>query len=717
MKTTDSLQVASLTKGSSKMEFEKTLMDQKNTKIDSKPEKVFKLYQAIQEKYIITSVLKEDFKGNVYKAIYFTGFMHPGFCVIKQGREFRSADKNGRDMTDRVAWQHKIHHELEETVKLPGLIGYFIEEGDHYLVTQNIKGETLEKVIRNVYKERSWLQLSIGERNKLLKLFLKILDLIKTVHHNGFVHRDLNHANFIVTVSGDVFLIDWELAYGLKEKYPLPAFKLGTYGFMSPEQLNGNIPTVKEDIYALGALMIVFFTNMAPIKFDLQNLKQIRKMILFFTDDILVESLILKCLSPNPAERPEISFIEDVIRLVIENPKTIPQEKLHSILFLYPNKIEINELLHSCYNGLVHHEVTKDNGLLKLLGAFDLKTGERNGRGISMGLMSPILGILMVLANEKDIQDEVLQFFRKFFQHNRRLFTNVQKENITGLYSGTAGQALCLYYGWKLGVLPADYKIREGIDKCFSCHSAQFDLAEGIAGQFIVLCKIHQGGFPHLKEQIMAFAEIILQRQSKDGSWPVSESSGNKGKLPTGLENGIAGILMALIQFDKILPAENTKTAIQKGFCYIIRNEQFKKFKIQQSSTELDYSKSMAFGTAGLALAFLYGFEHFGDNEYKERALKYLKGFTPYQLSQDFSLASGLSGIGVLYIEAARILEEPKWLDRASWIYQIFKNTIHEKGEGSILWITGALYEYDVGMLSGMAGMVLFLQKIRQIDQ
>jgi len=58
---------------------------------------------------------------------------------------------------------------------------------------------------------------------------------------------------------------------------------------------------VIKKIYALGALMVAFFTGFSPVKIDCLNEKDISTHLLHFTDNSALTILIQKCLSLHPA--------------------------------------------------------------------------------------------------------------------------------------------------------------------------------------------------------------------------------------------------------------------------------------------------------------------------------------------------------------------------------------------------------------------------------
>jgi len=262
--------------------------------------------QILSGKYILVSSLKNDPKGEVLQALYLSRFLMPRWCIVKEGKAFMISDAAGQDMADRLKWQLVVSKRLSDVIAVPKIIDCFQADGNTYLITECINGKPLGKLIEKVYRGRDWLGLKVDEKLKLLSLASRVLEMVGKVHENGLVHRDLSTANFLVDKNRDVYLIDWELAFDLKNEYPLPPFGFGTPGFISPEQNLGKRPTVKEDIYGLSALMVVFFTGLKPREVTPREKRTIRAFIMKKTNDQAVAKMIARGMNSDPARRPEV---------------------------------------------------------------------------------------------------------------------------------------------------------------------------------------------------------------------------------------------------------------------------------------------------------------------------------------------------------------------------------------------------------------------------
>lgn len=136
--------------------------------------------------------------------------------------------------------------------------------GDHepYAVFEFISGETLKDLI-NRYNG-----LSAEETGALME---QVLEALICAHSEGIIHRDLKPHNIMVTKLGTksyVKILDFGMGtftYDFKsEDYKdltLTHDVIGTPAYTAPEQLRGEPPTVKSDLYAWGLIFLECLTG------------------------------------------------------------------------------------------------------------------------------------------------------------------------------------------------------------------------------------------------------------------------------------------------------------------------------------------------------------------------------------------------------------------------------------------------------------------------
>ena len=138
------------------------------------------------------------------------------------------------------------------------------QDGTHYLVMECVEGETLAKRL-----EKGPLPLE-----QVLKYGAQIADALDKAHHSGVVHRDLKPGNVVLAATG-AKLLDFGLAkpvsplasgMTLTADTPRAAMTeegtiVGTFQYMSPEQVDGKELDGRSDIFSLGAVLYELVTG------------------------------------------------------------------------------------------------------------------------------------------------------------------------------------------------------------------------------------------------------------------------------------------------------------------------------------------------------------------------------------------------------------------------------------------------------------------------
>jgi sulfatase modifying factor 1 len=99
-------------------------------------------------------------------------------------------------------------------------------------------------------------------------LLLQISAGLHAIHAAGIVHRDIKpHNMFLLPGSRErLVLMDFGLARPLAADSPSTTGQriVGTIDYMAPEQIEGQLPTTKIDIYAVGAVVFEMLTGRRP---------------------------------------------------------------------------------------------------------------------------------------------------------------------------------------------------------------------------------------------------------------------------------------------------------------------------------------------------------------------------------------------------------------------------------------------------------------------
>ena len=175
-------------------------------------------------------------------------------------------------------------------------------EGQPYLSMEYVDGEDLGSLLRRIGRLPS---------DKAIQIARQLCAGLAAAHAKGVLHRDLKPANVMLNGRGDVVITDFGLA-ALADEIPGEEIRNGTPAYMAPEQLAGKEVTVRSDIYSLGLVLYEVFTGRRA--FEASTLAELVRLHSETTPvspstlvkelDPAVESTILRCLDPEPSNRP-----------------------------------------------------------------------------------------------------------------------------------------------------------------------------------------------------------------------------------------------------------------------------------------------------------------------------------------------------------------------------------------------------------------------------
>jgi len=175
-------------------------------------------------------------------------------------------------------------------------------DGHHFLSMEYVDGEDLASLLRRIGRLPA---------DKGVQIARQVSAGLAAAHDAGVLHRDLKPSNIMIDGRGRARITDFGLA-SLAEEVLGGEARSGTPAYMAPEQLAGKEATRRSDLYALGLVLYELFTGKHAFKgaTAVELLRQqttsspVSPSSVVSDLDPAVERVILRCLSPNPQDRP-----------------------------------------------------------------------------------------------------------------------------------------------------------------------------------------------------------------------------------------------------------------------------------------------------------------------------------------------------------------------------------------------------------------------------
>jgi serine/threonine-protein kinase len=248
----------------------------------------------IAGRYRISGILGSGGMGEVYRADD-TKLDQPVALKFLPARLARDPILLGR-LHDEVRHGRQIAH--PNVCRIYDIVEW---EDAHFVAMEYVDGEDLSRLLRRIGRLPS---------DKAIDIARGVAAGLLAAHAKGILHRDLKPANVMLDSRGDARITDFGLALSASDEQSGEI--AGTPAYMAPEQLEGAPATVQSDLYALGLLMYELFTGKRAHagKTFPDRLRESSSQITTPSEhihdiDASVERIILRCLSRDPAERPQ----------------------------------------------------------------------------------------------------------------------------------------------------------------------------------------------------------------------------------------------------------------------------------------------------------------------------------------------------------------------------------------------------------------------------
>ncbi|MBI3005081.1 MAG: protein kinase [Ignavibacteriales bacterium] len=185
----------------------------------------------------------------------------------------------------------------------PGICTIFgVEEHDEktFIVMEYVEGKTLKDVPRNFPVKQA------------IEIGIQIADGLAAAHEKGIVHRDIKPENIMIRKDGIAQVMDFGLAkLRGASRLTKEGSTVGTAGYMSPEQVQGQDTDHRADIFSLGVLLYEMLTGQLPFKgvhetaiaYEIVNVDSPPMSSIKPDISPELDAIVMECLEKDPNER------------------------------------------------------------------------------------------------------------------------------------------------------------------------------------------------------------------------------------------------------------------------------------------------------------------------------------------------------------------------------------------------------------------------------
>lgn len=138
--------------------------------------------------------------------------------------------------------------------------------GRHYITMEYVKGVTLRELLNTAALDEA----------KTLEIAKQVCYALAAAHKAGVIHRDIKPENIVVTDDGHLKVLDFGLAkliegvrdesefHGTSSLHTQPELLMGTWQYMSPEQIRRQPVDCRTDLWSLGVVLFELLLHRRP---------------------------------------------------------------------------------------------------------------------------------------------------------------------------------------------------------------------------------------------------------------------------------------------------------------------------------------------------------------------------------------------------------------------------------------------------------------------
>ncbi|MGW0434654.1 Stk1 family PASTA domain-containing Ser/Thr kinase [Micromonospora sp. NPDC003197] len=243
-----------------------------------------------------------------------------GMAEVHRGRDLRL----GRDVAIKMlrtdlardaTFQMRFRREAQNAASLnhPAIVAVY-DTGEETAPT----GETIPFIVMEFVNGRTLKEVLAAEGRlmprRVMEISADICAALEFSHRHGIIHRDIKPGNVMLTLTGQVKVMDFGIARALASgatTMTQTSAVIGTAQYLSPEQARGEAVDARSDVYAAGCVVFELlcghppFVGDSPVSVAYQHVREDPPTPSGINPDITppIDAIILKALSKNPLNR------------------------------------------------------------------------------------------------------------------------------------------------------------------------------------------------------------------------------------------------------------------------------------------------------------------------------------------------------------------------------------------------------------------------------
>ncbi|MQY35298.1 Serine/threonine-protein kinase PknD [Streptomyces sp. RB17] len=197
-----------------------------------------------------------------------------------------------------------------------------VDEDDRpWIVMELVEGKSLAEAIRED---------GLLEPKRAAEVGLAVLDVLRSAHREGILHRDVKPSNVLIAEDGRVVLTDFGIAQVEGDpSITSTGMLVGAPSYISPERARGHKPGPAADLWSLGGLLYAAVEGVPP--YDKGS--AIATLTAVMTEPLEepknagpLKDVIYGLLTKDPAERLDDASARAMLNAVIHRPEPEPMD-------------------------------------------------------------------------------------------------------------------------------------------------------------------------------------------------------------------------------------------------------------------------------------------------------------------------------------------------------------------------------------------------------